>query len=129
MDCINVLLISDLPDSDFITTSSQLETTCQRSVEESGKESMSDSCSSKNRYADENLHLSEEETLWSFNKQCKAVKKDLWRDVELQDVEKMPYDIDGLSACRLVSPNHNLLLQKVKDGRLWKRDSSTKWPD
>ena len=89
----------------------------------------SDSGSSKNRYADENLHLSEEETLWSFNKQCKAVKKDLWRDVELQDVEKMPYDIDGLSACRLVSPNHNLLLQKVKDARLWKRDISTKWPD
>ena len=84
MDCINVLLISDLPDSDFITTSSQLETTCQRSGEESGKESMSYSCSSKNCYGDESLHLSEEETLWSFNKPCKVVKKDLWRDVELE---------------------------------------------
>ena len=75
MDCINVLLISDLPDSDFITTSSQLETTCQGSGEESGNESMSDSCSSKNSYGDENLHLFEEETLCSFNKQCKVVKE------------------------------------------------------
>ena len=41
----------------------------------------------------------------------------------------MPYDIDGLSAYRLVSPNCNLLLQNVKDGRPWKRDSSTKWSD
>ena len=83
----------------------------------------------KNSYVDENLLLSEEETLLSFNKQCKAVKKDLWRDVELQDVEKIPYDIDGLSTYRLVSPNCNLLLQKVKDGRPWKKNSSTKWSD
>ena len=135
MDRINVLLISGLSDSDFITTSSRLETTYQRSGEESGEESISHSCSSKNSNGDENSHLSEEETLLSFNKQCKAVKKDLWRDVELQDVEKIPYDIDGLSAYRLVSPNCNLLLQKVKvlqkvkDGRPWKRDSSTEWSD
>ena len=129
MNCSNVLLISDLPHSDFITTSSQPETTCQRSAEKSGKESMSDRCSSKNNYGDEKLHLCEEETLWSFNKQCKVVKKDLLRDVELQDVEKIPYDIDGLSAYRLVSPNRNLLLQQVRDGRPWKKDSSTKWSD
>ena len=39
------------------------------------------------------------------------------------------YDIDGLSTYRLVSPNCNLLLQKVKDGRPWKKNSSTKWSD
>ena len=104
MECINVLLTSDLIDSDFITTSSQLETTCERLGEESGEEYMSGNCEN----GDENLHLSEEETFWSFNKQCKAAKKDLWRDVELQDVEKIPYDIDGLLAYILVSPNCNL---------------------
>ena len=86
---------------------------------------MSDNCENGN----ESLHLSEEETFWSFNKQSKAVKKDLWRDVELQDVEKIPYDIDGLLAYILVSPNRNLKLQKVKDGRPWKKDNSTKWSD
>ena len=94
--------------------------------QESGEEYMSNNCSSNNSCGDVNLHLSEEETFWSFNKQCKAVKKDLWRDVELQDVEKIPSDIDGLLAYRLVSPSCNLLLQKVKGGRPWKRDGSTK---
>ena len=65
---------------------------------------MSDNCENGN----ESLHLSEEENFWSFNKQSKAVKKDLWRDVELQDVEIIPYDIDGLLAYILVSPNRNL---------------------
>ena len=101
--------------SDFITTSSQLETTCQGSREETGEESMSDSCSSNNSYGNENLHLLEEETLLSFNKQSKAVKRTLWKDVELQDVEKLPYDIDGLFAYCLVSPN-----RKDEDhGRSW----------
>ena len=63
---------------------------------------MSDSCSSKNSYNDENFNLSKEETFWSFNKQCKAVNKDLWSNVELQDIEKIPYDIDGILAYRLV---------------------------
>ena len=45
---------------------------------------------------------SEKETLQSFNKQCKAVKKDLWRDLTLQDLEKIPYDKNGLLAQRLV---------------------------
>ena len=49
--------------------------------------------------------------------------------MKLQDVEKIPYDIVGLSAYRLVLPNCNLLLPKAKDGRPWKRDSSTKWSD
>ena len=57
------------------------------------------------------------------------MKKDLWRDVELQDAERIPYDIDGLPVYRLVSPNRNLLLQKIKDRRPWKRDSGSKWSD
>ena len=56
--------------------------------------------------------MSDEETLRSFNNPCKKVKTDLWRDVEQQDKERKPYDIDGLSAYGLVSPNRNLL----KDG-------------
>ena len=64
---------------------SQLSTwsTFQRSEEESGEKSKSDSWSSKTSYGDDNVPLPEEDTFWSFNKQCKTVKKDLWRDVEL----------------------------------------------
>ena len=46
--------------------------------------------------------FSEKETLQSFDKQCKVVKKDLWRDFRLQDLEKIPYEKNGLLAQRLV---------------------------
>ena len=96
--------------------------TCQ-----SGEKSKSDSWSSKTSYGDDNLPLPEEDTFWSFNKQCKTVEKDLWRDVELQDVKKyLIHDIDGRLAYRVISPILRLSIRKVKDGRLWKRDSSTK---
>lgn len=101
--------------------------TCQRSEEKSGEKSKSDSWSSKTSYGDDNLPLPEEDTFWSFNKQCKTVEKDLWRDVELQDVKKyLIHDIDGRLAYRVISPILRLSIRKVKDGRLWKRDSSTK---
>ena len=55
--------------------------------------------------------------------------KDYWRNVHMRTVDKLPYNINGLSAYSLQVGTRMALLEKCRDGRPWKHDSRSKWCD
>ena len=44
-------------------------------------------------------------------------------------VEKIPFDIDGKKVYQVTAQTRTKLLEKLKDGRQWKKDSRTTWSD
>ena len=48
-------------------------------------------------------------------------------DEPVQTVNSIPYNIDGISAYKIKARNRVLLLEALKDGRKWSKDSRTKW--
>ncbi|KAL9961802.1 hypothetical protein ACROYT_G030823 [Oculina patagonica] len=63
-------------------------------------------------------------------KKQKKIGPDLWADVDVEEVDKVPDDINGLKAYKV---NLSTASEKssdnsaVKDGRPWKKDSQTEW--
>lgn len=57
----------------------------------------------------------------------KVLGQGAWENIECEDVEKLPYDINGMKAYSLQGFNRFDLLHKCRDGRPWKKDSRTNW--
>ena len=48
-------------------------------------------------------------------------------DEPVQTVNSIPYNIDGISMYKIKAKNSVLLLEALKDGRNWNKDSRTEW--
>ena len=63
-------------------------------------------------------------------KKQRKIGPDFWENVEVEEVDHIPEDIDGLAVykIKLSEPNANRSCMSVaKDGRSWKKDSETEW--
>ena len=60
-------------------------------------------------------------------KRCRKITRSAWNDVKLPETEKTPYDIYDFCFFKPNDANRNKLLEKLRDGRLWKNDSRTNW--
>lgn len=63
-------------------------------------------------------------------KKQKKIGPDLWTDIVVEEVDKVPEDINGLKAykVKLSTSNEKLSdMSAAKDGRPWKKDSQTEW--
>ena len=67
------------------------------------------------------------EILASLSQRQKKVSKVLWMDEPVQTVNSIPYNIDGISVYKIKAKNSVLLLEALKDGRKWNKDSRTEW--
>ena len=68
----------------------------------------------------------QEKTLSTYSRQ-KKVSRVLWMDEPVKDVPSIPYDIDGTTVFKVKAKNRLELLDALKDGRKWKKDSRTEW--
>ena len=68
----------------------------------------------------------QEKTLSTYSRQ-KKVSRILWMDEPVEDVPSIPYDIDGTTVFKVKAKNRLELLDALKDGRKWKKDSRTEW--
>ena len=50
-----------------------------------------------------------------------------WSTIVPEQVDSIPYDIDGKRVYNVRGKTREELLHRCKDGRPWKKDSSTKW--
>ena len=57
----------------------------------------------------------------------KKMLKDILVDKEPEKVNQLPYDINGTKVYEVRGSSRAQLLQKLKDGRPWKKDSRTTW--
>ena len=48
-------------------------------------------------------------------------------DQPVEVVNALPYDIDGIKVYKVKADNRLQLLEAIKDGRKWKRDSHADW--
>ena len=64
-----------------------------------------------------------------FSSYCtqKKVSRHLWMDQPVEVVKALPYDIDGIKVYNVKADRKIQLLEAIKDGRKWKRDSRTDW--
>ena len=60
-------------------------------------------------------------------KKCRKITQSAWEGVVFQKPNKLPHDIDGLCCFKLTNTNRIRLLEKVRDGRSWKKDLRTSW--
>ncbi|XP_066924611.1 uncharacterized protein [Clytia hemisphaerica] len=51
----------------------------------------------------------------------------VWEDQEEQEVDNIPYNIDGLCIYKVKADKRSEIHEKLHDGRRWKRDSRTTW--
>ena len=59
----------------------------------------------------------------------KKVLKGTFDNLKKIKVEKIPFDIDGKKVYHVTAQTRTKLLEKLKDGRQWKKDSRTTWSD
>ena len=83
--------------------------------------SSDDSDESNNEYCS---YSSDEE---SELKKCCKITHSAREGVVFQKPNKLPYDIDGLCCFKLKDANRIRLLEKVRDGRSWEKESRTSW--
>lgn len=57
----------------------------------------------------------------------KKTLKDIFMELDSEIVSRLPQDIDGLKSYEIKASSRAQLLQKLKDGRPWKRDSRATW--
>ena len=57
----------------------------------------------------------------------RVIAKAAWEKVKPIRLSKIPYDINGLKHCVISDKERRKLLEKSRDGRKWKTDSTTKW--
>ena len=95
----------------LISTSPSIDSAC----------SSDDSDESNNEYCG---YSSDEE---SELKKCRKITQSAWEGVAFQKPNKLPHDIDGLCFFKLKDTNRIRLLEKVHDGRSWKKDSRKSW--
>ena len=50
-----------------------------------------------------------------------------WMDKKVKTVNSSPYNIDGISVYKIKERNRVLLLEGLKGGRNWNKDSRTEW--
>ena len=72
---------------------------------------------------DENGHL----YLTLDDHGMRAVEQGVLQNIQLQKVDRVPYDINGTCGYSLTAHTRAELLQTCKDGRPWKKDSGTHW--
>ena len=46
----------------------------------------------------------------------------------VKEFPSIPYDIDGTTVLKIKAKNRHELLDALKNGRKWKKDSRTEWP-
>ena len=63
----------------------------------------------------------------TLSQRKKKVSGVLWMDEPVQTVNSIPYNIDGISAYKIKARNRLLLLEALKDGTKWNKDSRTEW--
>ena len=63
----------------------------------------------------------------SLSQRQKKVSRVLWMDEPVQMVTSIPHNIDGITVYKIKARNRVLLLEAVKDGRKWNKDSRTEW--
>ena len=68
-----------------------------------------------------------QEIFASLSQRRKKVSRVLWMDEPVQTVNSIPYNIDGISVYKIKAKNSVLLLEALKDGRKWNKDSRTEW--
>ena len=77
--------------------------------------------------------LSEHVSCYDFSghknqfKRCRKITRSTWNDVKLPQTEKASYDIYDFCCFKLKDTNRNKLLEKLRGGRLWKKDSRANW--
>ena len=59
----------------------------------------------------------------------KKVLKGTFDNLKKMKVEKIPLDINGKNVYQVTAQTRTKLLEKLKDGRQWKKDSRTTWSD
>ena len=59
----------------------------------------------------------------------KKVLKRTFDNLKKIKVEKIPFDIDGKKVYQVTAHTRAKLLEKLKDGRQWKKDSRATWSD
>ena len=57
----------------------------------------------------------------------KIVLGGMWDISSMKRVDQIPFNIDGTKCYEIVRKNRWYVLNKSRDGRLWKRDSKSKW--
>ena len=59
----------------------------------------------------------------------KKVLKGTFDNLKKIKVKKIPFDIDGKKVYQVTAQTRTKLLEKLKDGRQWKKDNRTTWSD
>ena len=88
---------------------------------------MDSACSSDDSDGYNNEYCSYSSDEESELKKCRKITQSAWEGVAFQKFNKLPHDIDGFCCFKLKFTNRIRLLEKVRDGRLWKKDSRTSW--
>ena len=80
--------------------------------------------------ADEGIDVVDGDGKCRATKKQKKIGPELWSDVAIEEVDKVPEDITGLKVykVKLGSSKEKLsIMSAAKDGRPWKKDSQTEW--
>ena len=93
----------------------------------SNSPSIDSACSSDDSDESNNEYCSYSSDEESELKKCRKITQSAWEGVAFQKPNKLPHDIDGLCCFKLKDTNRIRLLEKVHDGRSWKKDSRTRW--
>ena len=57
----------------------------------------------------------------------KIVLRGIWDISSMKRVDQIPFNIDGTKCYEIVGKNRSDVLNKLRDGRPWKRDSRSNW--
>ena len=76
---------------------------------------------------EENSDFEKMENIFSTYCTQKKVSQHLWMDQPVEVVKALPYDIDSIKVYNVKADSRLQLLEAIKDGQKWKRDSRTDW--
>ena len=75
----------------------------------------------------------EEEEFFCLKKKQRKLGPQLWKGVKVEQVDRIPDNIDGLSiySVKITSSSSKTQsrMSAIEDGRQWKKDSGTQWTD
>ena len=75
------------------------------------------------------MSFSDDDDLTVDNHGNRVINSNTLKKLPLQEVYRVPSDIDGACAYSLSASSLASLHEKCRDGRPWKKDSGTKWKD
>ena len=75
------------------------------------------------------MSCSDDDDLTVDNHGDRVINSNTLKKLPLQEVDRVPTDIDGACGYSLSASSLASLHEKCRDGRPWKKDSGTKWKD